>query len=433
MAPRAANHLFRAFRHRNYRLFFTGQLVSLLGSWIATVASSWLVYRLTQSPFLLGLVAFAGQVPAFFLSPVAGTQVDRFDKRNLLKITQTLSMLESFAMAVLILTGQINVMWIVVLTAFQGAVNALDIPTRQAFVKDMLEEPADLPNAIALNSAMFNSARLVGPAIGGLLIAATNEGICFLIDGFSYLAVLASLFFMRTRSTGPFAQDVDLLRSMKEGFTYTIGLTPVREILFLIAALSLMGTSYMVVLPVIVHDLFHGDSKLLGLFMSCAGLGALTAALMLASRASVLGLGRLIGTAGVVLGAVLCLLAFSSSLPLSMILLFAAGFSFMTVSGSSNTIIQTIVADDKRGRVMSIYAMAFTGMMPIGSLLSGTIAGRAGVSTALAAGGAVCAIATLRFISRLESIRAVARPIYMEKGIIPEKPPASADFIAPDH
>ncbi len=206
---------------------------------------------------------------------------------------------------------------------------------------------------------------------------------------------------------------------MKEGFSYTIRLTPVREVLIMIAAVSLMGTSYLVLLPVLVHDLFHGDSRLLGLLMSCAGLGALSAALMLASRAGVVGLGRMIGTSGIILGSVLFALASTSSLPISMILLFAAGFSFMTLSGSSNIIIQTIVADDKRGRVMSIYAMAFTGMMPIGSLLSGTVADRAGVSTALAAAGAVCLIATLRFILRLEAIRAVARPIYREKGILP--------------
>lgn len=417
LSIRFAGTIFRALRNRNYRLYFAGQLLSMMGSWIATIAASWLVFRLTHSSFLLGLTGFAGQIPAFLLSPIAGAQVDRIDRRTLLVITQTLSMLQSFILAAMTLSGHITVEWIVLLSAVQGIIMAYDMPARQAFVSELVEDRSDLSNAIALNSAMFNSARLVGPSVGGILIAATSEGICFLVNAISYLAVIGCLLLMTTPRREIKHSDMRLFGHIKEGVAYAFHFKPLRELLILLGLVSLLGTSYSILLPVIVDEVFHSGPRTLGILMSASGLGALTGALILASRKSVRGLGKVIASASSALGIVLCIFAYVHVMWISTTLLFTAGLSFILTAASINTVIQTIVDDDKRGRVMSIYAMAFTGMMPLGSLICGALADRMGVSGVIALTGILSIMAALRFTWQLPEIRKGASPVYLEKGV----------------
>ncbi|HEU5415893.1 MAG TPA: MFS transporter [Candidatus Angelobacter sp.] len=412
--------LVRALRHRNYRLFFGGQSVSLIGTWMTRIATSWLVYRLTGSAMLLGLVGFAGQLPTFLLAPFAGVWVDRWNRHRVLVVTQVLAMLQSFALAVLALTGRITAWDILWLNAFQGAINAFDMPARQAFVLEMVTDRGDLSNAIALNSSMVNMARLIGPSIAGLIIAVVGEGYCFLIDGFSYLAVIASLLFMRLATVAPTRRGKNTLADLKEGWQYVTGFAPVRDVMLLLCVASLMGMPYMVLMPIFAGQILHGGPHTLGFLMGATGVGALTGAVILAARRSVLGLGRVIWLASTGFGA--GLIAFSASrwLWLSYALMFVVGLGMMQQMASSNTILQTITPDDKRGRVMSYYTVAIVGMMPFGSLLSGWLAARLGAPIALAIGGAACVIGAGIFALRLGRIRALVHPIYVQLGIIPE-------------
>jgi MFS family permease len=413
--------MLRALRYRNYRLFFGGQIVSLAGSWITTTATSWLVYRLTGSALLLGLVGFAGQIPAFLLGPFAGIIVDSMDRRRLLVITQTVSMIESFALAALTLTGRVTVEWIVALNIVQGMVNAFDMPARQAFLIEMIENKNDLSNAIALNSSMVNVARLLGPSIAGVVIAATNEGWCFLIDAISYLGVIAALLAMRiARPSIRAERRGDANEELKEGFRYAFGFRPIRSIILLLALVSLVGVPYSVLMPIFAATIFHGGPHTLGLLMTSSGGGALVGALWLAQRKSVVGLGRVIVMATTAFGAGLIGFSFSRVLWLAIPCLAVAGFGFIVQMASSNTIIQTIVDDTKRGRVMSLYMMAFLGTAPFGSLAAGWMSSRIGAPHTLFVGGLSCLAGALWFAAELPALRQTVRPIYVKLGILPE-------------
>jgi len=408
----------RALRHRNYRLFFGGQSLSLIGTWMTQVASSWLVYRLTNSALLLGLVSFSGQVPALLLTPIAGVWVDRWDRRTVLKVTQVLAMLQSFALAALVLSGNVNIWHILLLTMFQGVVNAFDIPARQAFVVEMIEDRADLPNAIALNSSMMNGARLVGPTIAGAVIAVVGEGYCFLIDGISYIAVIASLVLMKTKP-GIARIHENLFSELKAGWKYIIGYDPIRSILALIAFISLVGLPFTVLLPVFADVVLHGGPHTFGFLTGATGLGAFISAVVLAMRKSIVGLGKRMAITALTFGVALIAFAFSETFWLSMILMLVVGFSMMQVIASGNTILHTIVDEDKRGRVMSFYTLAFIGAAPVGSLLAGALANQIGATPTLVVCGLSCIIASLWFFGRLENIRKIVRPLYVERGILP--------------
>ena len=412
----------RALQSRNYRLFFEGQIVSLVGTWMTRVATSWLVYRLSHSALLLGLTSFAGQIPIFFLTPFAGVWVDRWNRHRLLVVTQVLSMLQSFALAILALSGIITIWEVIVLMLFQGVVNAFDMPARQAFVVQMVERREDLANAIALNSSMVNGARLIGPAVAGILIAKVGEGYCFLIDGFSYLAVIASLLLMRV--SAPLVSRKSALGSqMTEGWQYVKGSQPIRTVLLLLSLVSLVGMPYTVLMPIFAGTILHGNAHTLGLLMSAAGVGALTGAITLAMRPSVLGLGRIIVWSSAAFGIGLIGLGLSRSLPLTLLAVAIAGFGMMRHMASSNTILQTIVAEDKRGRVMAYYSMAFQGIAPFGSLIAGALAARIGAPWTIILGGMLCLAGAAGFAARLPQIRSAVRPIYVELGILPAVEP----------
>ncbi len=410
----------RALRYRNYRLFFGGQSISLIGTWMTRIATSWLVYRLTHSAFLLGVAGFSLQIPILLLGPFAGVWVDRLDRHRVLVITQILSMIQSFWLAALALSGRITVGEIIALSLFQGAINAFDMPARQAFVVQMVEDRADLSNAIALNSSMVNGARLIGPSLAGIIIAAFGEGYCFLIDGFSYIAVIISLLLMHISLQPARLQRTAVLQELREGWNYVAHFAPIRSILLLLALISLVGMPYTVLMPIFAGTVLHGGAHTLGFLMAASGVGALIGALVLATRRSVVGLGRVIAmTAG---GFGVGLVAFANSrwLPLSLVLMMVTGFSMMTQMASTNTILQTIVDEDKRGRVMSFYSMAFQGTAPFGSLIAGAAAARIGAPYTLMIGGSLCVVGAAWFCTELPKIRVIVRPIYRKMGIIPE-------------
>ena len=396
----------RALRHRNYRLFFSGQSLSLIGTWMTRIATAWLVYRLTHSAFLLGLVSFASQAPLFFLAPFAGVWVDRWNRHRTLLVTQILSMLQSFALAVLALRGTITITELLWLSLAQGLINAFDMPARQAFVVQMIEDRADLGNAIALNSSMVHVARLLGPSIAGVVIAAVGEGYCFLADGVSYIAVIVSLLAMRLGQPQPRRQNASAFQELREGWRYALGSVPIRSVLCLLALVGLVGMPYITLMPIFAGSVLQGGPHTLGFLMGASGGGALLAAMLLASRRDVAGLGRVVGIATAVLGAALIAFGLSRSLALSLLVIPVVGGSLMNHTAGSNTILQTIVEEDKRGRVMSFYSMAFMGMSPFGSLLAGVLAARIGAPKTLILGGIVCLVGAAWFWRHLPNIRA---------------------------
>jgi MFS family permease len=410
----------RALAHRNYRLFFAGQGISLVGTWITRVATSWLVYRLTGSAAVLGIVGFAGQIPTFLLAPFAGVWVDRWSRYRVLVVTQVLSMLQSFALAWLALAGTITVTRILLLSAFQGVINAFDTPARQAFVVEMVEDRADLPNAIALNSSMVNGARLVGPSLAGVLIAVAGEGWCFLLDGVSYVAVIVSLMMMRLARAAPRGREKRVLLELRDGFRYAFGFAPIRSLLLLITLISVMGMPYTVLMPLIADQVLHGGPHTLGFLMGATGVGALAGAVYLASRRSVLGLGRVIAAAAILFGCGLIAFSLSRTLALSLVLMVVTGTGFMVELAASNTVIQTIVREEMRGRVMAFYTMAFMGTAPFGSLLAGGLAARVGAPHTILLGGGVCILGGIAFSRQLPRLRELVVPIYVERGILPE-------------
>jgi MFS family permease len=425
-------HAWRALRHRNFRLFFTGQSISLIGTWMTRVATSWLVYRLTGSALLLGTVSFAGQIPTFLLAPFAGVLVDRVNRRKLLVWTQVLAGIQSLALAALTLAKIITIHEIIALSIFQGLINAFDMPGRQSFLVQMVSgdtgkpDKQDLSNAIALNSSIVNVARLIGPAIAGLVIAAVGEGYCFAIDGISYIAVVASLLMMRVPASTIARATTSMLEQLREGWSYVVHFRPIRTILSLFALLSLMGMPFMVLMPIFASQVLHGGAHTLGYLMGASGIGALISAISLALRKSVRGLTTMIQIAAIMFGTGLILFGLSHHLVLSLLLMIVVGFGMMQGLAASNTVIQTLVPEDKRGRVMSYYTMAFVGMSPFGSLLAGALAHRFGASHAVMITGAFCLIGAAWFSTQLKSVRAVMKPIYIEMGIL--KSPSEPAF-----
>lgn len=411
---------FRALRSRNYRLFFIGQGISLVGTWMTRLATAWLVYRVTDSAFLLGVVSFAGQIPSFFIPPLAGVWVDRWDRHKVLVATQVLAMLQSLALAALTLSGHINMSWVIGLTLFQGIVTAVEIPTRQSFVVLMIDDRADLGNAIALNSSNFNAARLVGPAIAGVLVAAVGEGYCFLIDGISYVAVIAGLLAMRLPKDERPRSDKHVWHELTEGWRYVTGSVPIRTILVFLAVIGIVGAPYTVLTPMIAGRILGGDAHTLGFLMAASGVGALTCAMGLVLRKSVVGLARLMAMAVAMFGVGCVFLGLSQWFWISIVLMAITGYGLMNQIVASNTIVQTVVEDSKRGRVMSFYTIALLGSAPIGSLLSGSLAARIGVQATFVASGMACAVAALWFWRQLPEIRQAIRPRYVELGILPE-------------
>jgi MFS family permease len=413
---------FRALRHRNYRLFFSGQAISLIGTWITRVAIGWLVYRLTGSAFMLGLVSFVSLVPTFLLTPLGGVVADRWSRHRILLCTQTTLMLTSCALAYFALRGTITAAHVIVLGALQGVCNAFDIPARQAFVVDMVEGHTDLSSAIAMNSMIFNSARLIGPSIAGMLIAIFGEGLCFLIDGVSFLAVVMALLAMRVAPLEPRQARTHVLHELHEGLAAAFGFAPIRAILMLMALTSLVGMPYAVLMPVFAIRVLHGDSMTLGFLMAASGVGALGGGLLLATRESVIGLGRIVAGGAGVFGISLIIFGLSRTLWISLPVLAATGFALMVQAASCNTLVQTIVDDNKRGRVMGFFAMAFMGTMPFGSLVAGVLARHIGAPATVILGGSLCVLAAVVFARMLPRLRMLVRPIYVARGILPPLP-----------
>jgi MFS family permease len=421
--PRAGgiSHAWSSLRHRNFRLFFGGQSISLIGSWLTRAAKGWLVYRLTGSALKLGTVGFAGQIPTFLLAPFAGVWVDRLDRRKVLVCTETLSMIQALALAWMTLSGRITFPWLLILSSVQGAINAFDAPARQAFMIDMVDGRRDLQNAIAVNSSMVNVARLIGPALGGILIAAAGEGWCFFLDGISYLAMIAALLAMRLHAPAPRRQVASMLAGLKAGWSYVSQFLPIRTILLLFAVVSLMGMPYMVLMPVFAKKVLGGGPHTLGFLMSAAGLGALAAALSLAARKSVAGLVRIILISTAVSGLGLIGFGISRLFWLSVVMALVAGMALMECATAGNILIQAIVSEDKRGRVMSYYTVAAVGMAPFGSLLAGTMAHAIGAPRTVMASGLAVLAAAAWFATRRPALRREIRPIYREMGILPAK------------
>ncbi len=413
------SHAWRALRHRNFQLFFFGQSISVIGNWMTRLATTWLVYRLTHSALLLGIVSFAGQIISFLLGPFAGVWVERLDRRKLLIWTQAAAAVQSLALAALTLAHIITLWEIIALTALQGSINAFDMPARQSFLVQMVDDRNDLSNAIAINSSMANGARLIGPAIAGLVIAALGEGWCFLIDGLSYFAVIASLLLMHIRPLNIPRAATSMLEQMREGWDYVCTFRPIRTILLLFSLISLMGYSYAVLLPIFAAQVLHGGSATLGSLMAASGVGALVSALSLAIRKSVVGLTRMLQIASAMLGTALILFGLSNTLWLSLVLMVFVGFGLMQCAAASNTIIQSLVPEDKRARAMSYYTMAFFGSAPFGSLLAGALAHRIGAPHTVILTGACCIAGSLWFTIELPKIKAIMRPIYREMGLLP--------------
>lgn len=416
-----ALHTYRALRHRNFRLFFGGQSISLIGTWMTRIATSWLVYRLTHSALLLGMVSFAGQLPTFLLAPFAGVWIDRLDRRQVLIWTQVLSMIQSLLLAAFTFSGRITVAWVLGLCMMQGIINAFDMPGRQSFLVQMVDDRADLSNAIAINSSMANMARLVGPSLAGMVIAVTNEAWCFLIDGISYIFVVASLIAMQIHAPVVQRKAASTLTALKEGWSYVSGSVPIRTILLLFALISLMGIPFVVLMPIFAVKVLHGGPHTLGFLMGAVGVGALSSALQLAARKSVRGLIRMIPIAAVVFAAGLIVLGISRVFWLSALGVLIAGMGMMQGMAASNTVIQTLVTEDKRGRVMSYYTMAFVGMAPFGSLLAGTMASIVGAQWTVIGNGIVVLLGAAWFFAQRPKLRRAVRPIYEELGILPPR------------
>lgn len=423
------SNTFRALKHRNFQLFFAGQFVSLTGTWMQSVAQSWLVYRLTGSVVLLGMIGFAGQIPVFLLAPFGGALADRFDRQKILVITQSWAMLTAFTLAILTLTGNIEVWHLFVLALCFGLGNAFDIPTRQAFVSDMVARE-DLLNAIALNSSMFNGARIVGPAIAGILVAAVGEGWCFFGNAVSYVAVITGIILMKITPTVR-ERKGSTFSNIAEGFSFVAKTAPVRGLLLLLGLVSLMGMPYAVLMPIFASEILGGGSQTLGLLMGASGIGALAAALILASRKEVFGLGRWVAITSGTFGLALILFSFSTNFWLSLLILVPVGFSMMTQMSSSNTLIQAMVPDELRGRVMSVYSMMFMGMAPLGALLAGTLAEKFGAPQTIAIGGAACVIGSIIFSLLLPKHLDEGRKMIVAMQMVGGVPASKASFQTP--
>jgi MFS family permease len=398
-----------------------GQSISLVGTWMQRIALGWLVYRLTNSAFLLGIVGFVGQLPIFLVTPFAGVFADRLNRHRIVIVTQVVAMLQALILAILVLSNRILIWQVLVLSAILGLVNAVDMPTRQSFMVEMIDKRKDLGNAIAMNSSMVNVARLLGPSLAGLMIAGVGEGICFLVNGLSYLPVIIALFLMRLPHSPSRIQKNKPWQDLITGFRYAFSFPPIRAILLLLSLASLVGMPYTILMPVFAKTVLKGGPNTLGFLMAAGGVGALVGALILASRRSVIGLGRWIAVTTFILGAGLIAFSFSRSTLLSLFFMLFTGFGMISLMASGNTILQTIADDDKRGRVMSFYTVSIIGMTPFGSLLYGSLAGHIGAPATLILGGTLCIIGALIFYKSLPSLRAIARPIYIKLGIVRDR------------
>ena len=400
----------RALRHPNYRLFFSGQLVSLVGTWMQSVAEAWLVYRLTGSAALLGVAGFASQIPVLFLATIGGTVADRFNRHRILVITQTTSMVLPLILAALVFSGRVQVWHVFALAATLGVVNAFDVPARQSFVVEMVGKD-DLVNAIALNSSIVNAARAIGPAVAGILVAAVGEGWCFLLNGLSYIAVITGLLLMKLPPRLQANHPKPAFADLTHGFRYVRQTMPVRDLLLMVGLISFAGMPYSTLMPIFAADILHGGARGLGLLMACAGVGSLAGALTLATRSSIRGLGRIVAASAVIFGVALTVFAASRLFWLSAVVLLVVGMSMITQAASTNTLIQSMVPDAMRGRVMAIYAMMFMGMSPIGALVEGWVAESIGAPRTVMIGGAVCVAGAIVFNIRLPKLRVMARQL----------------------
>ncbi|MBF0387753.1 MAG: MFS transporter [Candidatus Omnitrophica bacterium] len=411
--------MFRSLKHYNLRLFLAGQLFSLIGTWMQIVAGSWLIYRLTNSAFLLGAFAFALNFPALIFSPLAGVAADRFDRRSLLVLVNTLSMVQAFILWVLVFTHTVQVWHLMALSVVLGILSAYELPIRQSFISKMIDDPKDLPNAVALNSSVFNGSRLIGPALAGLTIAVFGEGICFLLNALSFLPVIAALCLMRL-SYVKAGRSLSARSSLVEGFRYVYHSMPIRLLLIMVSVLSMLSGAFHALAPIFAKEVFGGGPRTLGLLLSCSGLGALLGAMYLAGRSTVIGLGRVAAVASAGTAVSFMLFAVILDIRLAAVAVFLSGLTMIMSIGGMNVIIQTLVEEGKRGRVMSLYGIALVGMSPFGSLTAGFIASRAGVSTALFFAGVFALTASVLFWFRLPRFRSFVRPIYAAKGIFPE-------------
>lgn len=413
--------MFRALKYKNYRLFVSGQSISLIGTWIQMVAMLWLVYSITNSALILGVVGFSGQIPMFVIAPFAGALADRVNKHKVLLITQSLALVQALILAGLVLFNLVTVWHLIILSVILGLINAVDMPVRQSFVIEMIENnKEDIGNAIALNSSMVNAARLVGPSIAGILIATVGEGWCFFLNSLSYVAVVVSLMKMKITPVVHSGEDKKILRDISEGFKYSFGFPPIKYLISQLAVIGLFGSMITLLAPVVAKEMLHGNASTFGFLMSAFGSGALIGAVYLLNKKTVLGLGRLIALAASLFGLSLILFSFSHIFVVSVIIMLFAGFSNMLIIASTNTLLQTLVEEDKRGRVMSLYTMAFRGMSPFGNLLAGSLAGFIGTEFALASGGVISLASGLLFLSRIPYLRNFIRPIYAKLGIIQE-------------
>ena len=412
--------MLRAFRHRNFRLYFGGQSISLIGTWVQQVALSWTIYQLTHSSFLLGLVSFAGQLPLFILTPFAGVLVDRFSRHRILIVTQSLALLQAFALALVVSTGALRVWNLIALSVFAGSVLAVDLTARQAFIVDMVGSGDDLPNAVALNAFVINGGRMLGPAIAGLLLTIVSPAICFYANAISYIPVIAALLAMRVKEKKIPPVDSSAIEDLIEGIKYAAGFPPIWTVLVLVAIVSLAGLPYAVLMPILAAEVLHGNAHTLGWLMTAPGIGALAATLYLASRKSIFGAGPRIASGAILFSAGLIGVGLSRNLNVALIGLGFVGLGMIVQFATSNTVLQTIVDDNKRGRVMSLYTTAVMGMAPFGSLLEGAIARQIGIQPTLICGGIICLGAGLLFAIRIPVLRPMVLPIYLRKGIIPE-------------
>ncbi|MGD0906891.1 MAG: MFS transporter [Candidatus Acidiferrales bacterium] len=423
-----ASVAFRALRHRNFQLFFGGQIISLVGTWMQTVAEAWLIYRLTGSSVLLGVLGFVSQIPIFLLSPLAGLAADRWPRQRVVIATQTISMLLAFILATLTLTNHIRVWEIIVLAASLGTVNAFDVPARQSFLIEMVGRE-DLLNAIALNSSMFNGARVAGPAIAGILVALVGEGWCFFLNGISYLAVIAGLLMMRIETSQTVHDGAAPLEKLREGFRFVRRTVPIRALLTLIGLVSFMALPFSVLMPIFANRILGGGASAYGTLMGAVGVGAMFGALTIAMRQQLRGLGNVVSYSAVGLGLALILFSFSRWYLLSLMALVLAGLAMMLQFTSTNTLIQAMVPDQLRGRVMALYSMMFLGMTPIGSLLAGTVAAHIGAPITVAIGGVASFIGGLAFARKWPALRAPARELVAAQGMI--RPASPLDEAGP--
>ena len=422
-AAEASNGLrfvLRAFRYRNYRLFFVGQGISFIGTWMHRIAMSWLVYRVTGSKTLLGTVIFASLFPAFLLAPFAGVLSDRLDRRKIIIVANTFAALQALSLALLTFFDVVTVWEIIVLSVLLGVAAGFDIPVRQSFVVEIVEKRGDLANAIALNSSLFNIARVIGPALAGVVVAAAGEATCFLINALSYLAAIGALLAMRTSLRKAKKTAMPVFRGLKEGFSYAFNSKIIRPLLLFLAMLSLFGMPYFALMPVFAKDVLHGGSRTYGFLIGASGIGSLFGAAFLASRRNSLGLVKLISIAGIIFGLGMIAFAFSQFYRLSMLIVPFCGFGLLVAMASSNTVMQSVVDEDKRGRVMSLYTMSFMGMASFGSLFAGIAAERIGAPATVTICGSACVLGSLFFTSRLSLLTRLVRPILEKDGSVPE-------------